>query len=80
MIHLTRLRQGDIVLNADLIELIEATPDTVITLLTGKKFLVEQTPDEVLSRVVEFRRKVGPSIVRRLDPELYAVDEEDDAA
>jgi flagellar protein FlbD len=56
MIHLTRLNHVPLVVNSDLIEHIEVTPDTVIVLTTGQKFLVLETADEVIERVVKFRR------------------------
>lgn len=58
MIHLTRLNRVPLVVNSDLIEHIEATPDTVIALTTGQKFLVLESADEVIERVVKFRRSV----------------------
>jgi flagellar protein FlbD len=58
MISLTRLNQAQIVVNSDLIELIEMTPDTVITLTTGQKILVRETTDEVIDRVIHFRRTI----------------------
>ncbi len=58
MIHLTRLNQSPVVVNADLIELIEVTPDTVIVLTTGQKLLVRETANEVIDRVVRFRRSI----------------------
>jgi len=58
MIHLTRLNQVPLVINADLIEHIEMTPDTVIALTTGQKILVRESPDEIIEKVVCFRRKV----------------------
>ena len=58
MIHLTRLNRLPLVLNADLIESIEATPDTVITLTTGQKLVVLEAAEEVVRRVVEFRRAI----------------------
>ncbi len=59
MITVTRFDHSDFVLNADLIETVEALPDTHITLVTGKKILVKQTADEVVARVIEFRRMAG---------------------
>lgn len=59
MIALTRLNGSVFVLNADLIETIEATPDTVISLVTGKKYVVREKVEEVIDRIVEFRRKTG---------------------
>lgn len=58
MIKLTRLSHGALVLNSDLIEYVEATPDTVITLTTGQKLIVSESADEVIARVVEFRRAI----------------------
>jgi flagellar protein FlbD len=58
MIHLTRLNQVPVVVNADLIEHIEMTPDTVIALTTGQKILVRESPDEIIEKVIRFRRSV----------------------
>jgi flagellar protein FlbD len=58
MIHLTRLNQAPLVVNADLIEHLEMTPDTVIVLTTGQKILVKETADEIIDKVVRFRRSV----------------------
>ena len=58
MIKLTRLSHESLVLNSDLIEYLEATPDTVITLTTGQKLRVSETADEVIARIVEFKRTV----------------------
>ena len=51
MITLTHLRGETIVLNADLIESLEATPDTVVTLTTGKRIVVRESVEEVARRV-----------------------------
>jgi flagellar protein FlbD len=58
MIRLTRLNLVPLVVNSDLIEHIEMTPDTVIALTTGQKFLVRESSEEVIERVIEFRRAV----------------------
>lgn len=58
MIHLTRLNRLPLVLNADLIEWIEVTPDTVISLTTGQKLVVLEPAEEVIKRVLEFRRAI----------------------
>ena len=58
MIALTRLNRDGIVLNSDLIEVIEATPDTVITLTTGEKLMVLESAQEIVDRVVRFRRTI----------------------
>ncbi|MEW5701268.1 MAG: flagellar FlbD family protein [Candidatus Zixiibacteriota bacterium] len=56
MIKLTQLNGRPIVVNADLIEFIESTPDTIVSLTTGKKILVRETDDEVILRAAAFRR------------------------
>ena len=58
MIRLTRLNSHPIVVNSDLIKCVESNPDTVITLVSGDKILVHETTDEVIARVIEFRRAV----------------------
>ena len=58
MIQLTRLNHIQLVLNSDLIEHIEITPDTVITLTTGQKIMVLESAEEVVGRVIAFRRSI----------------------
>lgn len=70
MIVLTRFNQTQVVINADLIEAVESTPDTVVTLVTARKFLVRESVEEVVRRVVDYRRTVGPT--RALPEELRA--------
>jgi flagellar protein FlbD len=61
MIRLTRLNRAALVLNSDLIEHIDVTPDTVITLTTGQILRVRETAEEVIRRIIEFRRQIfGP--------------------
>lgn len=58
MIQLTRINHVPLVLNSDLIEHIEAAPDTIISLTNGQKLVVSESVEEVVRRVVEFRRAV----------------------
>jgi flagellar protein FlbD len=58
MIQLTRLNHASLVLNCELIEHIETTPDTVVTMTTGQKITVLEPVDEVVRRVVEYRRRI----------------------
>jgi flagellar protein FlbD len=58
MIRLTRINQVPLVLNADLIEHVETTPDTVISMTNGQKFVVRESSDEVVRKVIEFRREI----------------------
>jgi flagellar protein FlbD len=61
MVRLTRLNHAPLVLNSDLIEHIDSTPDTVITLTTGQILRVRESAEEVVERIVEFRRKIHGS-------------------
>lgn len=56
MINLTRLNNSTFLLNSDLIEHIQVTPDTLITLTNGHNYLVLERPDEILRQIVTFRR------------------------
>jgi len=58
MIRLTRLNNSPLAVNSDLIKFVEQAPDTVITLVNGEKIIVRETADEVLNRIVDFRRSV----------------------
>jgi len=58
MIKLTRLNGSRLVLNALLIERIEATPDTIIRLTTGTQYVVRETPDKVQELAVEYLRSI----------------------
>lgn len=68
MIQLTRLNKKPLVLNSDLIEFIENTPDTVITLITGEKVVVLESTEDILERVVAFRRRLLPTSFASLPP------------
>ena len=61
MIALTQLNGACVYVNSSLIETFERTPDTVITLTTGKKLIVRESPEEVIDRVVEFNSKASDS-------------------
>ena len=60
MIKLSKFKshEHEFVLNAELIETVEATPDTVITLTNGKKLIVEESMDEVVRLVMDYRREL----------------------
>jgi flagellar protein FlbD len=70
MIRLTRINRVPLVLNSDLIEHVDATPDTVIALTTGQKLVVMESADEVIQKVIEFRRLIANR------PELVAAHED----
>ncbi len=58
MIRLTRLNGKAFVVNAELVEILEETPDTVVTLVNGNRFVVTETVDEVVNRIVKYRKKI----------------------
>lgn len=58
MICLTRLNNCPLVINSDLIQQVESAPDTVLTLVTGEKMVVLESSDEVIEKVIDFRRKI----------------------
>ena len=58
MITLTRLNGHDFALNGDLIERVDRTPDTVITLLDGTKYVVAESLEDVIDRMRDFRASV----------------------
>jgi len=55
MIKVTRLDETEIVINAELIESVEETHDTIITTTTGKKYRVKETADEVVDKIMKYR-------------------------
>jgi flagellar protein FlbD len=61
MIHLTRLNNRALVVNSELIKFIENAPDTVITLLSGEKIVVLETAQEIINRIVAYRRRLHDS-------------------
>ena len=84
MVQLTRLNNQKLVINADLVKFLEQAPDTVITLINGEKFIVRESVEEVVRRIVEFRRSVlqqifpawdmapvmTPTIVKDKEPQI----------
>ncbi len=58
MIEVTRLNGTTVLINAELIELVEETPDTVISLTTGRKLIVKESRQEVKSLVKSYKRDI----------------------
>jgi flagellar protein FlbD len=65
MIRLTLYNDADIVVNSDLIESVERTPDTLISLTTGKKVMVKESVEDVIDRVIAFRRQIAARAISR---------------
>ncbi|QGT99173.1 Flagellar protein FlbD [Candidatus Syntrophocurvum alkaliphilum] len=64
MIYLTRLNGQKVMVNIDLVEFIEETPDTVITLTTGKKFVVKESAKRITERIIKFRKSTNTVLKR----------------
>ena len=58
MIKLTRLNGNEFVVNAELIRFVESRPDTTVTLTSDDVFLVRESVDEVVRRVIEYARQI----------------------
>jgi len=67
VIYVTRLDGSQLVVNADLIETVEHTADTVITLLDGKKLVVKTLVHEVVDRVIGYRQMIARGPMRMVD-------------
>jgi flagellar protein FlbD len=79
MVRLTRLNHAPIVLNSDLIERIDITPDTVITLTNGEILRVRESAEEVVHRIMEYRRHIyGPPEIAGPTPVKQRQDSEGD--
>jgi len=63
MVTLTKFNGTPVVINAELIELLEATPDTIVTLTNGKKFLVQEPVERIVELVIEYRRRTLRNLI-----------------
>ena len=64
MIELTRLNEVKFSINPELIEIVETTPDTVITLTTGRKFIVKESRQEVKNLVLSYKREIFGELLK----------------
>lgn len=58
MVKLTKLNDQVFTINSDLIETLEEAPDTVVVMTTGNKYVVKETPEEIIDKVVHFKRRI----------------------
>jgi flagellar protein FlbD len=58
MIQLTRLNHQLLIVNSDLIKFVEKAPDTVLTLVSGEKIIVLESSQQVLEKIIAFRRDI----------------------
>jgi flagellar protein FlbD len=56
MITVQKLNNESIYINPDLLRLIEQTPDTLLTFIDGVKLVVRESPDEIITRIIEYRK------------------------
>ncbi len=66
MIELTRLNGSPLMVNSDLVKTAEASPDTMLTLITGEKMIVRETCQEVMERILTYRARLLADVARRL--------------
>lgn len=60
MVKLSRINGEEVTVNAELIETVEATPDTIVSLTTGKRLMVVETVDQIVEKVMAYRRTLTP--------------------
>lgn len=58
MIRVNRLNGSELWVNAEMIEFVEATPDTVISLISRSKLVVVQPPDEIVDAIIDYRHRI----------------------
>lgn len=58
MILVTRLNDSNYYINAELIQTVESTPDTVITLINDTKLIVKESAETVIERIIEYKHKI----------------------
>ena len=57
MVKLTKINNQEFYINSDLMEFIESTPDTIISLTTGKKIIVKESAEEVIQKIIEYKSR-----------------------
>lgn len=58
MIEVTRLNDGKLTINCELIELVEDIPDTIITLTSGKKIIVKESRNQIKELVIQYKKNI----------------------
>lgn len=58
MVKVSRINGTEFMLNPDLIEVVEETPDTVVTLTNGHKYIVKDSASELCQKIVDYRHKI----------------------
>ncbi len=73
MITVSRLDGKEFVLNSDIIEYIETTPDTIITLTTGKKIIIKESVDDVIDKIIQYKQKIYYQYIQSVMPKRNEV-------
>lgn len=71
MIQVTKVNNEPIVVNCELIETIEFKPDAIISLISGEKLVVTENADEIIQRVIDYKRMVGQRPLRVVQQPEY---------
>jgi len=66
MIYVTRINGKVFAINPDLIETLEETPDTIITLTNERRYVVKESIDVLIDRITHFRKSCYPDLTRRV--------------
>lgn len=74
MITLIRFDGVEFVVNADLIETVEETPDTIIRLTTGRKYLVKDSMQEIVNKVTKYKQKINHPVFMEVNGEIADVE------
>lgn len=62
MIQFTRFNDSVFYVNPELIETVEETPDTVVVLTTGRKFVVKESAQQIIDMIIDYKRKIFVSL------------------
>jgi flagellar protein FlbD len=66
MIQVTRLNQSVVYVNCDLIEFVEETPNTIVSMVSGRKLVVLETAQEITDLIVAYKRRIfGPEVTNK---------------
>ncbi len=69
MIEVEKVNGRKVYINPDLVKIIEATPDTVVTFLSGEKILLSTPPAVIVERIIEYKKQIGGGLPRIEMPE-----------
>lgn len=58
MITVTKINDSEIVINPELIEIMQETPDTTITLTTGRKLIVKESVDDIIDKIKIYKQSL----------------------